>query len=264
MGVLGRPSVAYCVEAAFGHARRILIRYGDLARWVRLLVFGLLVLLASQRAAAFPSSRLVYVRGPGAEDCPDQVAVREAVKKRLGYDPFFPSSDKTIIARVLREADQLRGEVELVDEHGTQVGRREFSAPVDQCDQLVRAMALSISIAIDPKSAETYNQGPEESPRRIRLRIGRNRNKALRSSPCAPGSGDASIQPSAPPAKASAAAHHWQWSVGLGPTLQFRSLPQTALGATAFAGAAAERVVARARDRVGFAGDHDRTKRRAR
>ena len=127
------------------------------------LLIGLSALAGAGRAAAFPSTRLVYARGPGAEQCPDQAAVRQAVAARLGYDPFFPSSDKTIIARVLREPDRLKGQVELVDEHGSQVGMREFSAAPEKCDDLIRAMALSMSIAIDPKSAETYSQGPAET-----------------------------------------------------------------------------------------------------
>ena len=90
--------------------------------------------------------------------------MRKAVATRLGYDPFFPASDKTIVARILRDSDRLRGEVELIDEHGVELGLREFSAEANQCDDLVRAMALSISIAIDPKSAETYAQGPPDEP----------------------------------------------------------------------------------------------------
>lgn len=35
---------------------------------------------------ASPSSRLVYVRGRGAETCPDEAALRAAVAARLGYD----------------------------------------------------------------------------------------------------------------------------------------------------------------------------------
>jgi hypothetical protein len=194
----------------------------------------LLLLLEARSAWAFPSSRLVYVRGPGAESCPDQAAVREAVKKRLGYDPFFPSSDKTIIARIVRDASKLRGEVELVDEHGSQAGTREFSAEPDQCEQLVYAMALSISIAIDPKSAETYAQGPEivplAEPAETQAETTPDRNP--------PGAPEPPVTPPAPAPAPRAApsvdAAPWRWSAGLGATLQFGSLPQTALGASAF------------------------------
>ena len=221
--------------SAFGHARRILIRYADLTWWVRFGASSLFALLLAHSARAFPSSRLVYVRGPGAEDCPDRDAVREAVKKRLGYDPFFPNSDKTIIARVVRDADKLRGEVELVDEHGTQVGKREFSAERAQCDQLVRAMALSISIAIDPKSAETYAEGPADvlapDP------AGNRPNPQL--DPDSVPTPSTSVAASAPPRAAAPArpsSKVWHWSAGLGATVQFASLPEVALGATAFAG----------------------------
>ncbi|MEO6601987.1 MAG: hypothetical protein ABIQ16_19060, partial [Polyangiaceae bacterium] len=67
-----------------------------------------------------------------------------------------------IVARILRDEEGLHGQVELVDEHGAQIGLRELTAKADQCDELVRAMALSISIAIDPKSAESYAQGPPD------------------------------------------------------------------------------------------------------
>ena len=133
-------------------------------RWLLALGGGLLAALLAPAALAFPTSRLVYARGPGAEQCPDQAAVRDAVASRLGYDPFFPNSDKTIVARILRDEKGLRGQVELVDEHGAQLGLRELTAEADQCAELVRAMALSISIAIDPKSAETYAQGPPDEP----------------------------------------------------------------------------------------------------
>ena len=189
-------------------------------------------------ATAFPTSRLVYARGPGAEACPDQDTVRKAVASRLGYDPFFPSSDKTIVARILRDADhlKLKGEDELVDEHGAQLGLREFSADTDKCDDLVRAMALSISIAIDPKSAETYGQGPADEP---------------------PATGDSTVPkpaeptPPSPPAQAEAPAppkstpdatppvarHALVWSAGVGAMAMFGAAPKPTLGGLGFASA---------------------------
>jgi len=200
---------------------------------VRFGATSLFVLFAAHGAMAFPSSRLVYVRGPGAESCPDRDSVREAVKRRLGYDPFFPSSDKTIIVRVVREAGKLRGEVELVDEHGAQAGKREFSAEQDQCEQLVHAMALSISIAIDPKSAETYAQGPEDVPASEPAgnqpdSQARPESASAPATAVAPSPSPRTPQPSLKPSP-------WLWSAGLGATVQFGSMPDVALGATAFA-----------------------------
>lgn len=45
---------------------------------------------APARAQPAASAHLVYVRGPGAEECPGEHAIRSAVGARLGYDPFFP------------------------------------------------------------------------------------------------------------------------------------------------------------------------------
>lgn len=191
-----------------------------------------LVLLGARSALAFPSSRLVYMRGPGAESCPDQTTVREAVKKRLGYDPFFPSSDKTIVARIVRDANKLRGEVELVDEQGTQAGKREFSAEPDQCQQLVHAMALSISIAIDPNSAETYAQGPKEAPAADPAE----KQQGSQPEPEAEVPPTPVVAPApAPPAKPAAESAQTLWSAGLGATFQVGSMPHVAIGATAFA-----------------------------
>ncbi len=124
----------------------------------------LFALSVARAVAAFPTSRLVYVRGPGTNQCPDQDVMRQAVASRLGYDPFFPASDKTIVAKVVLESAHLKGEVELVDERGLRVGLREFTGEPDKCSELVSAMALSISIAIDPNSAEAYAKGPPDEP----------------------------------------------------------------------------------------------------
>ncbi|HYP98134.1 MAG TPA: hypothetical protein VER96_05640 [Polyangiaceae bacterium] len=204
----------------------------ELVRWARGGAVFLFALSSARSALGFPSSRLVYMRGPGAENCPDQASVRDAVKKRLGYDPFFPSSDKIIIARVMRDGSKLRGEVELVDEQSSQVGKREFAAEQDQCEQLVHAMALSISIAIDPKSAETYAQGPENPAPEPRENEPASSPSA--EAPVVTAATPPAAPPIASPARSSPQIKRWLWSAGLGATVQFGSMPKTAFGATAF------------------------------
>ncbi len=109
-------------------------------------------LLASQAALAAPSARLVYVREPGAERCADQEGLRRAVAARLGYDPFFPWARVTVVAHVQREADAYRAEVTLVDEAGVSRGKRDVTSKGDDCAPLVGALALTISLALDPLS----------------------------------------------------------------------------------------------------------------
>jgi hypothetical protein len=101
-------------------------------------------------ALATPSARLVYSRGAGAESCPDEAALRHAVASRVGYDPFFPWAEKTVVATVLRA--QPRGfvaSVHLVDSAGVEHGARELRTD-DTCAELLDAAALAIAIAIDP------------------------------------------------------------------------------------------------------------------
>lgn len=117
---------------------------------------------------SFPTSRLTYARGTGAESCPDEPIVRQAVAARLGYDPFFASAEKTIVARIVRNREELRATVELVDDHGMVRGVREFKAPAAQCNELVATMALAISIAIDPTNPGILGDAPKARPEPVR------------------------------------------------------------------------------------------------
>ncbi len=112
-------------------------------------------------ASATPSARLVYSRGAGAETCPDEVALRRAVALRIGYDPFFPWAEKTIVASVLRLDRGFSVKVHLVDSGGGEHGAREIRTD-GRCDDLLDAAALAIAIAIDPLLLAP--PAPPESP----------------------------------------------------------------------------------------------------
>jgi hypothetical protein len=133
--------------------------------WIGFLVV-LFILAIATPARSFPSSRLIYARGRGAEHCPDEGVLRRAVAARLGYDPFFPSAERTIVVVVAAEPPSLKGKVYLLDPAGIAKGLREFTTPSQACDQLLRAVALSISIAIDPASADAHESTPlpDDSP----------------------------------------------------------------------------------------------------
>jgi hypothetical protein len=55
-------------------------------------------------------------------------------------------------AQIGRDGSSLRARIYLADENGHIRGSRELSAPVEECQNLVAAVALAISIAIDPMS----------------------------------------------------------------------------------------------------------------
>ncbi|MBS2020036.1 MAG: hypothetical protein JST00_44655 [Deltaproteobacteria bacterium] len=111
-----------------------------------------LVLTWASTAAANPTARLVYVRGEGADACPEEAEMRRAVAARLGYDPFRPIATTTLTAEVKREKGVYRGRVRLVDDAGVERGARDLESRANDCHDLTTAMALSMSIAIDPLS----------------------------------------------------------------------------------------------------------------
>ena len=116
-------------------------------------------------AAASPTSRFVYVRGPGAESCPDEPAMRAAVAARLGYDPFRVVATTTLTAQISRENGVYRGQVKLVDESGVERGARSIESRADDCAELTQALALSMSIAIDPLSVLSPPKPTEPEPK---------------------------------------------------------------------------------------------------
>ncbi len=105
---------------------------------------------------------MVYVRGEGTDECPSEVALRLSVLARLGYDPFSPQASPVVIARVDAVEQGFLGTVELIDREGRSSGRRDLKANGERCGELLRAMALSISLAIDPERAERPKR-PEPS-----------------------------------------------------------------------------------------------------
>jgi hypothetical protein len=121
---------------------------------------GIVIGALAGRAEAFPSSRLTFSRGSGAELCPDETELRKAVVARLGYDPFFPWADVTILARITSGQGRLVGTVELLDKAGLVKGSRELTAQPSQCGELISSMALAISIAIDPQSLDRGGAAP--------------------------------------------------------------------------------------------------------
>jgi len=114
-------------------------------------------LLCASRAHAAPGdgTRLEYARSDRAAHCPDQDAVKSAVKKRLGYDPFFPAARQTIVVEITdaEASGDLRARMRLVDEQGMIRGSRELSDKTENCGELVASLALAISIALDPSAA---------------------------------------------------------------------------------------------------------------
>lgn len=112
-----------------------------------------LALACASAAHAEEKARLVYVRGEGIDGCPSEVDLRLWVMARLGYDPFSPQASRVVLSRIQERDEQLVGSLEIVDQSGVSTGLRELSTKPGRCPELARALALSISLAIDPERA---------------------------------------------------------------------------------------------------------------
>lgn len=130
----------------------------------------------SRAATATPTAKLVYVRGEGATSCPGEDELRRAVVQRLGYDPFFPVADTTLVAELeKRDPMGFSARVRVIDKEGKVTGTRALQSSSRECGELLRTVALNLSIVVDdlaaslPKSPEpeaTPERPPEPVPER--------------------------------------------------------------------------------------------------
>jgi hypothetical protein len=132
--------------------------------WASLVGAGLLLICAPSHARV--PTRLVYARTQSARDCPDEAALAAAVAARLGYEPFSPWGDQTILATITRNGGVLLGRAELIDHDGLAQGSREVRLAKSECDELILALALAISITLDPLHVEAPLRPPADVPSR--------------------------------------------------------------------------------------------------
>ena len=147
-------------------------------RSVRLVVGGwaaAVALATPARARGAASAHLVYVRGPGAEQCPGEQAVHAAVGARLGYDPFFAWARDTLLAEITGTDGGFRVELKLVDDRNMLRGARQIAVTAVDCAAAIDAMSLTISLTIDPASAVELPRTVAQSPRATVVRPCRDR-----------------------------------------------------------------------------------------
>jgi hypothetical protein len=118
---------------------------------------GLVALAVARDAGGSASARLVYTRGPEAASCPDEATLRNAVAARLGYDPFYPLANQTVLIQVWRDSRRYRARLQLVDQESLTHGTRDLASDEPTCAGLFAAAALAISIAMDSLSKD---EGP--------------------------------------------------------------------------------------------------------
>ncbi|WP_438031804.1 hypothetical protein [Sorangium sp. So ce204] len=93
--------------------------------------------------------RIEFIRGPGAEDCPDEPFLRaETVRAMGGVDPYDAEAPFTMTASIERRHGKLAASLFLRDGDGHGRWADGFSAR-DDCKVLVTAMAVSIALLLD-------------------------------------------------------------------------------------------------------------------
>jgi len=129
-----------------------------------IITLAALALTFVRPAAAGLSARLVYLRSGSAEACPDQAALKKAVAKRLGYDPFLAAAAHTIVAEVSGNGEQLRARARLLDDAGLVLGSRELVGKGENCGELLASLALAISLTLDPMVVASVTTEPLPGP----------------------------------------------------------------------------------------------------
>jgi hypothetical protein len=126
--------------------------------------FGCGVALASCLVAD-AGARLEYVRGVGAEACPDEHDVRDAITARLGADPFSDQGGRTLSCRIEADRQGLRAEIAERRAGGVVAGVRSLATRDSSCRDLAPALLLVLSLAARaPESAPELEPPPPRAP----------------------------------------------------------------------------------------------------
>lgn len=118
--------------------------------------------LVSARAHAAPPTSLVYSRTPDAAACPDEAALRRAVATRLGSEAFTTTdvARRSVEVSISRSERGYRATVRTRLKDGPPSAERTLDAG-DRCDELIEAVALAISVALDPSAFDEPSAPPE-------------------------------------------------------------------------------------------------------
>jgi hypothetical protein len=123
-------------------------------------ILGACVLATS--AAAGPTT-IRFALDARVEGCPDARALRAAVVRRLGRDPFADDAPDLLAARIAPAPRGLAGSVTLTDALGRSRGRWDVETDSD-CVELASALVLALSIVLDPPEPAPPSAPPPPAP----------------------------------------------------------------------------------------------------
>lgn len=147
---MGKVVTTLRIEASRAAQRR------QSSSWARIfaVVSANWVWLTPNQALAGQSARLVYSRTAEASRCANEQELRQAVARRLGYDPFVAVSMNTVVAELRGDGEGLKARVYVIHDGNSAGGARELTAPTRNCTELIAAVALAMSIAVDPDALD--------------------------------------------------------------------------------------------------------------
>ena len=115
---------------------------------------GVLVTAAPVLAQVPPSlprtARLEYTRGTGAESCPDEQGLRDAVAAQTPRELFSPDAPARLIVAITRSGRRYQGQLELRDSVGAVLWTRAFP-PTASCEGLVEDVGIAIRVELVPR-----------------------------------------------------------------------------------------------------------------
>lgn len=208
-----------CAPGALQRARRSVVAAVAAA-------MGLLC-AADARAVPEPpraAMRLEVVRGPGAEGCPGETALRAEVARELGADPFRDDAPRVLTVRIERNGVERMASLTLRDTDGETEWADAFGTR-RPCEELLSGVALAIvaQLLSGPEGASPPPDppAPPAAPR----------SQAPREALDPPRSAERSQAPSRPEA-APPPPERLQLEAGIGATLGLGITPGAAAGAT--------------------------------
>jgi hypothetical protein len=121
---------------------------------------GALSVLGGARSAPAESLifRLSWVRGEGAEECPNAEQLTSAVEARLGRDAFSEPASRHIEGSVARSAGAWRVQLRVMGPDNAVLGSRELEATGPDCSSIAGATSLAIALTIDPHALDARHE----------------------------------------------------------------------------------------------------------
>lgn len=135
------------------HSRRLSIALSGRAKlWTSTAVAILATLVGASETHANETAKLQFEGIAGDGRCSTDLALREEVAAKLGYDPFAPTASRVVEATIHQGGGELQGRVQIAQASGKNAGR-SLHAKYSECEALLGAMALTIAMALDPVAA---------------------------------------------------------------------------------------------------------------